>query len=67
MNEKIVSVILHASEALVVLGFSVGMAHFFPEHRDEVFVAAFGLLSALAKGARISDFVPLPDYINPSK
>ena len=67
MNEKLVSVVLHASEALVVLGFSVGMAHFFPEHKNEVFVAAFGLLSALAKGARIADSVPVPDYINPSK
>lgn len=67
MNEKVLSVLLHGAEALVVLVVSLGIAHYFPEHKNEALTTAFGVLSVLAKGVRISDFIPVPDYINPPK
>lgn len=67
MNKKTLSVLLHALEALAVLLAALGIAHFFPEHKAEALGIAMGLLSMLAKGMRVSDAIPVPDYINPPK
>lgn len=67
MNAKTLSVVLHAIEAVVVLLAALGIAHFFPEHKSEALGVAMGLLSMLAKGMRVSDVIPVPDYINPPK
>ena len=55
---------MHTLESLAVVLIAVGIAYIFPEHRSTVSVVAVTSLSALAKYARVSDDVPVPDYIN---
>lgn len=58
--------LIHAIEAIVVLGIAILVVHFFPEQQTEVGVIAVGLLAFLAKGLRASNS-PVPDYVNGSK
>jgi glucose/arabinose dehydrogenase len=67
MSQKTLSTILHTIEALAALGVALYVAHAFPEYQPQALVVAFGLLSLLAKGARVSDKVAIPDYVNPPK
>lgn len=64
MSDTTLSSLLHGAEALVVLIASLVVAHFFPEHKEEALGIAVGLLSTLAKFARASDAVPMPDFVN---
>jgi len=67
MSENTISNLLHAAEAIVVFGMALLVAHFFPEHKEEASGAAVAILSFLARSARTSDAVPIPDYINQPK
>lgn len=67
MISKNLSIFSHTLEALVVLSVSIGIAICFPEHKAEALTLAFTVLSALAKGIRVSDVCPMPDYVNPTK
>jgi hypothetical protein len=59
--------VLHTIEALAVLGIAYGVSQAFPEHTAAAGVVAFTALSALAKGARESEDVPIKDWINDIK
>lgn len=64
MEPKTLSVLMHTAEAVVVLAAAVAFARYVPEYRAESFAIAFAMLSALAKGARVSKSMPVPDYVN---
>lgn len=64
---KAISVVLHGLEGTVALLVALYVAQTFPEHKTEAMVFLFSMLSIIAKGARVSEAVPIPDYINPKK
>jgi len=64
---KLISIVLHGLEGTVALLVALYIAQTFPEHKTEALVFIFGMLSLIAKGARISETVPIPDYINPKQ
>lgn len=67
MSDKTRSSLLHGAEALVVLIASLVVAHSFPEYKEQALLVVFAVFSTLVKGARASDAIPLPDYVNPPK
>lgn len=67
MTKKMQAVVMHTLEAVLVGGLAVSIAYFFPEHRDAVGLLAITVLSSLAKSARITEGVPVPDYTNPHR
>lgn len=64
LSNKAQSILMHVFEATVVVALALTIAHYYPEHSGEAFGIAFMVLSGLAKGARISDSIPVKDYVN---
>jgi hypothetical protein len=55
---------MHTLEAVLIFGVAISLAYFFPEHRTEAGLLAFTVLSSLAKYARVTEGVPVPDFVN---
>ncbi len=64
MTKQAKQILFHTIEAVVVFMLAAGVAYAFPEHATTAGVLAFTTLSSFAKYARVSDDVPVPDFVN---
>lgn len=64
MINKTRSILLHTVEGTTVLLFAAIVAYLFPEHAMPAGMIAFMTLTTMAKYARVSENIPIPDYVN---
>lgn len=63
-SKEVKATFLHTAEAMIVFGLAVCVGRFFPEHQMAAGVVALATLSGFAKYARVSDSIPVSDYVN---
>ncbi len=71
LKDKVLSVLLHVAELVVVMGLVVGIAYLAKialgiDLTSKTEVVLLIVLEAVAKTLRVSDSVPVPDYVNES-